>query len=185
MCVLGSKHYNSAKHNIKTISSLSTQKTNTTIHQQTKPPLLLSPTSPTYPTTHAPTLHKLQSKTTTTTTKEVQKHTKLISWFITQNTYLCKMCADAHQTKPLLPFLHPPNWSLNAKNKTTTTKNNNPTLFCPWKLNIISRYICLLIYLYVVGGLFLFKILGPWLLVEWAWVKLGLSLAYSMAIFSK
>jgi hypothetical protein len=46
----------SAKHNIKTISSLPTQKTNTTIHQQTKPPLLLSPPHPlTHPLTHPPT----------------------------------------------------------------------------------------------------------------------------------
>jgi hypothetical protein len=54
------------------------------------------------------------------------------------------MCADAHQTKALLPLLHPTNWSLNAKNN---NNNSNPTLFCPWKLNIIY-FVYWFIYIY-------------------------------------
>jgi hypothetical protein len=102
MCVLGSKHYNSAKHNIKTISSLSTQKKKkkTTRHQQTKPPLLLSPTSPKHPPTHAPTYINFKVKQQLLLQKKC-KNTQSSSLDSSPKTHVFVKCVLMHTKQKL------------------------------------------------------------------------------------
>jgi hypothetical protein len=122
MFTLGSKHYNSAKHNIKTISSLSTQKTNTTIHQKTKPPLLLSPTSHTYPPTHTPTYINFKVKQQQLLQKKY-KNTQSSSLDSSPKTHIFVKCVQMHTKQKLFsPSSTPLSEALTPK--TTTTQHS-------------------------------------------------------------